>query len=423
LRIIYKKEKAMAQSGISLRLSDYGISKTRGFLPDIDPIEWVTYSEVFSPLQAMANQLPKLLAAGALRSTLDTFSQKILIPLADRAFDMTHSYVHSEITHYTRGFLERVKVIFDYLAQAYVWGEQPVAAGLPAGFAKFFYHVSDLSGLPPILTYTPYALWNWKRIDPTKPIEIGNLAIVQNFLGGLDEDWFVLIHIDIEHRAGTIPLCIAKAMEAVSSSDAHTLKHHLALITISLKRMFETLNRMTEKCNPYIYYTRVRPYLHGSMNNPALPDGLLYPGVQAYQETPQKFRGESGAQSAIVPSLIAALNIRHTENEFTPYLREIRGYMPNGYRRFIQTIEHLNCNRNSILDFVVAHKESHPDLYDTYRNCRQALHAFRQKHYQYVDMYIHSQAQQGAGNPTEVGTAGTPFMRSLKQLMDETWFE
>ena len=39
------------------------------------------------------------------------------------------------------------------------------------------------------------------------------------------------------------------------------------------------MNRMPEKCDPFIYYNRVRPYIFGWKNNPATPDGVIYEGV------------------------------------------------------------------------------------------------------------------------------------------------
>ena len=57
-------------------------------------------------------------------------------------------------------------------------------------------------GREPILSYASYALWNWRRLDESGPIALGNIALLQHFLGGLDEAWFILIHVDIERRAG-----------------------------------------------------------------------------------------------------------------------------------------------------------------------------------------------------------------------------
>ena len=75
--------------------------------------------------------------------------------------------------------------------------------------------------------------------------------------------------------------------------------------------MRDTLLRMKERCDPYVYYTRVRPYIHGWKNSPSLPDGLIYDQVEAYAQKPQQFRGETGAQSSIVPCLDAGLGIHH----------------------------------------------------------------------------------------------------------------
>ena len=40
--------------------------------------------------------------------------------------------------------------------------------------------------------------------------------------------------------------------------------------------------RMPERCDPYIYFNRVRPYIHGWANHPALPAGMLYEGIDEY---------------------------------------------------------------------------------------------------------------------------------------------
>ena len=42
----------------------------------------------------------------------------------------------------------------------------------------------------PVLTYASFNLHNWRRIDPSLPIELGNTQRALNFLGGQDEEWF-----------------------------------------------------------------------------------------------------------------------------------------------------------------------------------------------------------------------------------------
>ena len=51
---------------------------------------------------------------------------------------------------------------------------------------------------PPILSYDGYALFNWKRFDPTGPIALGNIDTIQNFVHLYDEHWFILVHVEIE---------------------------------------------------------------------------------------------------------------------------------------------------------------------------------------------------------------------------------
>lgn len=407
----------MTLNPLALQLTDFDLHLDNGFLPDPDPITILPESHVFSPLEKIAHQLPTLLSDKTFHKNFQKACRKLEYVGAN-ARDYLHYYTHCQ----DKSVLQRLKLIFDYLGQAYVWGQYPPLSRIPAGFAQFWYDISQKLDMPPILSYSSYVLHNWHRINPHGPIALGNIAVNQHFLGDTDENWFILIHVDIEERAHAIPIAIIKILQAITRQDVHLVETYISMIFYALKAMLKTLERMPEHCDEHIYYTRVRPYLHGWKNNPSLPQGIVYQGVSSYGEQPQQFRGESGAQSSIVPSLVAILDIHHTETAFTPYLKEIRAYMPPGHRKFIEKIEHLSFNGYSLLDFVTKRKTSHPSLYDVYRTCRQALYDFRKKHYEYVGRYIHSQAQQHDANPTAIGTAGTPFMQSLKQLMDETWF-
>jgi len=100
--------------------------------------------------------------------------------------------------------------------------------------------------------------------------------LLQCFLGGQDEEWFILIHIDIEKKAGKALKAIEDAQSAVSTNAADQVEVALTNLRNALAAMYEVLGRMPEKCDPYIYFHRVRPYIFGWRNNPSLPNGVIY---------------------------------------------------------------------------------------------------------------------------------------------------
>jgi indoleamine 2,3-dioxygenase len=171
---------------------------------------------------------------------------------------------------------------------------------------------------------------------------------------------------------------------------------------------------MRELCDPYIYYRRVRPYIFGWKDRPALPDGLIYEGVEEFKGLPQRYRGGTGAQSSIVPSLDAVLGIRHADDPLRAYLLEMRDYMPVGHRRYIAALETGPSVRATVIEENEAILRSH------YDRCVELLRAFRAKHLEYAASYIQRQSQVAATNPTEVGTGGKPFLQYLKKHRDET---
>ena len=142
--------------------------------------------------------------------------------------------------------------------------------------------------------------------------------------------------------------------------------------------------------------------------------GLLYEGVAAFEGEPQRFRGETGAQSSIVPTLDALLGVGHGPDPLRVYLDEMRTHMPPGHRAFVEAVE----SGPSLRAFVQASET--PELSEAYDACIHWLGTFRTIHLEYAGRYIHTQATTGAANPTGVGTGGTPFMEYLAKHRDET---
>jgi indoleamine 2,3-dioxygenase len=372
-------------------LQAHDIYSQRGFLPLHDPITQLPAA--FAAWEDLARQLPKLLAAGRARQAIEQMP----------ALDATQLNGFDE--------LNRAMLLLSYFGHAYVFCDTPPSSTLPAVLAVPWQWVAQALGRPPVLSYASHALYNWRRLDPNGPIELGNIARLENFLGGVDEDWFVLVHVAIEAKAGPGLVAIIKAQEAVTAGDAVQLTQHLQVVADTLEKMLNTLKRMPEKCDPYIYYTRVRPFIFGWKDNPALPQGVFYEGVEAYNGQPQTFRGETGAQSSIIPAFDNALGINYDGDQLGTHLIELRDYMPPKHREFVGLMGH----QASIRDFVIQHAATQPALAQVYNTCIELIGKFREKHLEYAHSFINVQSQRLNSNPVDVGTGGTPFMHYLRQ--------
>lgn len=374
-------------------LGSYGIDEVLGFLPKEDPLP--TLPDALSEWDSYAYDLPKLLVSGRIRYFL-------------RGMPLLDPTPHLQ----TEGQWRRAMQALSYIGHAWVWGEATPPESLPENIALPWYTVAQQLGRPPVLSYASYALDNWRRLEPQGPIAIDNIALIQNFLGGLDEEWFILIHVAIEAVAAPAVRALPQLVQAVQTGDTTAAEAALSQIEPALSEMYQILLRMPEACDPYIYYHRVRPYIHGWKNNPALPEGLQYEGVAAYGNEPQQFRGETGAQSSIVPSLDAALGITHADDPLRAYLREMLDYMPPGHRQFVLDLEAYQVDRRFYA--------STPSLRELYNRCLHWMERFRTKHLEYAANYIARQHQVSATNPADVGTGGTPFMPYLAKHRDET---
>ncbi|HEY2921677.1 MAG TPA: hypothetical protein VGK77_22045 [Candidatus Binatia bacterium] len=378
------------------QLDSYDVDAERGFLPRPDPLDCLPKG--FDAWEEVGRELPKLMLTGTIRRFI---RQLPLLDAARLGNDRQR---------------KRAMAILSFVGHAYVWGEKETVSSLPSCLAVPWYQVARMLGRPPVLSYASYVLDNWRRVDAHNPIEVGNIVLLQNFLGGQDEEWFVLIHVAIEAIAGAALEAIAAAQRAVSDEESEGVADCLETIGWAVEAMNRILLRMTERCDPYVYFHRVRPYIHGWANQPSIPQGLVYEGVEDYGGTPQRFRGETGAQSSIIPALDAVLGVTHAEDMLRSYLNEMRDYMPPRQRAFIEAVE----AGPSVRQYVLRHSKAHPTLRDAYNAAIDGVCRFRSTHLEYAHSYINKQSRGDTRNPTSVGTGGTPFIPYLTKHRNET---
>jgi indoleamine 2,3-dioxygenase len=291
-------------------------------------------------------------------------------------------------------------LLFSYIASAYVHSPGlPPTERLPKVVAVPLVKLGQRVKRPPILSYASYCLHNWRRLDPAGEIKLGNIALLQNFSipddGKSDEDWFILVHVDIEARANGALNSMRSASRAMDAHDPQAMQHLLTTTADSLHQMNQTMNRMPEGCSADVYFKKVRPYIFGFNN-------IIYEGC--FNNEPQNYRGETGAQSSIVPTMLRALGIEHKNSMLIQHLDDMQNYMPAPHRDFIR-------HQVSVRDFVLKHRKQ---LGDAYNRCLTELIAFRSRHFEYAVNYIEKKVD----NP--IATGGTPYIPWLRQLIDET---
>ena len=380
-----------------MELVDYGMSRTRGYLSQYE-IDEITLPEQLQQVANAGAQLSALLTSGKVRHWLDQLEDPGLEHWVGSASD---EELRTAMVHYS------------FLVQAYVWGEDTPPKSLPENLAKPIVALADRLGLAPLLPYSGYVLDNWYRIDKSEPITLDNIAMHQNFAGGDDENWFVLVHVAIEAEAGVLLDNAAKLVGITDPADANKAEALLVEMDAAWERIYDHFARMPERCDPYVYFHRVRPYIHGWANNPALDGGLIYEGIDKYKGKPQSLRGQTGSQSSIVPAMDALFQVGHSHDPLRSFLDELHQYRPVLHRRFIEDL----AAKSKLRSYVEA--SSSQSLKDAFNACLHQSARFRTRHLEYAASYINKQAGSIGGNDPDVGTGGTPFMRYLKKHRDE----
>jgi len=351
---------------------------SRGFLPGKDPAQAFPEGSPLSPLDQLGKRLPGLLQDPDFRDDARTLD----IPPWPEHWQAEEKLPLLRLYYMRLGFLAS-----GYINQTC----RKPATVLPENIAVPLCNACKLLGRQPILSYDGYALYNWRRLDPQGPIALGNIETIQNFVTLYDEHWFILVHVEIEALAAAITDEITRLPKLIEQGDRAGIDASLLCISQSLKAQTGVLKRIPERMDPRLYYKTFRPYIRFFEN-------VRYEGVET---TPLNQRGETGAQSSIMPTLVSLMKIPHQPSMLTNHLLELRDYMPVPHRQFIASVERLPAFR------ALASAEA-------YNSVLEEMAAFRRIHFEWAEEYINRHTDDPRG------TGGTPYMQWLQQLIDET---
>ncbi|KAL9956821.1 hypothetical protein ACROYT_G038362 [Oculina patagonica] len=381
---------------------EFNVSAVFGFIPEKEPLQCLP--EYFSPWEEVARDLPQLV-----KKTED-LRQKIKdLPLLD------HSKLSSEDEW------KRAHLVLACISHSYVWckGDKGVAKILPKCLAVPWVAVAHHLDIPPVITHCSYALYNWRYIDPSRPLSMDNLKLSVMMTGTWTEEGFVKIPLQVELEFGKGYHSIIDGQKSVVNGDSTGVLKALMSLKETIVRLKTAFLRIYDVCDPDEFYHDLRPFLAGWHGNPALPDGLIYEGVS---ERPLQYNGGSAAESSVFQVLDAALGVSHSKDTDScsggQFLERMRYYMPPKHRAFVEAVS----NGPSIRKFALMSGD--PNLVEEYNNCVEKLKDFRNVHLQVVARYIMIPANRGKENNEQGmalrGTGGSGLMSFLKQIRNET---
>ncbi|KAF9130442.1 hypothetical protein BGW39_003078 [Mortierella sp. 14UC] len=384
-------------------LSDYDISPITGFLPVEEPLQ-VLPDPYFAPWEETFQKFNGLLLASRLRQYVNE------LPVLDAARLKTKA-------EQRRGYL-----ILCMLSHAYVWGKHEQAAEvLPAALAVPWQKVADMLEMQPVLTHAAVVMWNWRLLYKDGPRDLNNLDTLGTLSGSSDESWFYLVTTAIEATGAPVLSKIVNAIQLARDNNIVGLTQELEGIRGIIEDLVAVLRRMFEKCDPYVFYWKVRPYLAGweNMAEAGLPNGVRYEGVDNGEF--KKLAGGSAAQSSLIHALDIAFGVEHHPTGFRPnkagaaangaaaptpvapaavkptnFIQKMRFYMPGPHRSFLTHLTEVSNIRQFVTEKAAGKRTAEVEkLITVYDECVHQIKVFRDVHIQMVTLYIVMQANRG----------------------------
>ncbi|KAL7272291.1 hypothetical protein RUND412_004908 [Rhizina undulata] len=247
-----------------------------------------------------------------------------------------------------------------------------------------------------------YALFNYRRLDITKPLEYDNIALIRAFEHGHDrlssEAGFILVHVDMVKDSGLLVSGVCDTLEGAQQQDREKFDDALRDVVASLKKINCTMEKMWGKSKPADYVS-FRTFIFGTKSQSMFPNGVIYEGVS---EKPTFFRGESGANDSMIPLCDNLLQIPMPDTPLTAILKDFRQYRPKAHREFLEyvkeTAESAGVREFALKDGISA---------TIYLNCLDEIRDFRWRHWCFTREYILKKTS----HPTATG--GSPIVMWL----------
>lgn len=322
---------------------------------------------------------------------------------------------------------------YQYLKMGYLFepvhhGNAQAELNLPENIAHPLYLLAKIFDRKPWLEYASgYVLSN---SDFGADITPHDVRLFRSWHGGPDEFYFQTVHSVIEWETPQLFSALHSMYTNVHQGNAIGIRNAMATGISVTQRMLANLKLMPKLSRPAYYSADVRPQIQGLTGNTGegkLFDerGVFYEGCGQTQhngktgEWMKDIRGQTGAQSSIVPLLDNAIGItdfyQSEDNPLSRMLRDFRDYRPAPHVELLNKVEATQ----GALSARTALKEVSP------LQLAQWCHTiceFREFHYYLAMAYIVKPGlkNQPASQSRNIGTGGSPTPSYLPQNVQFT---
>lgn len=238
-----------------------------------------------------------------------------------------------------------------------------------------------------------YSLGNYVKKDITGTLHWKNLDMACKFTGTPDEIGFIMVHVYINELSPKLVDSVIEYGKNACTNALKTCGENLQEMNIRRRDMW--------KASRHEHYNDFRIFIMGIKGNEGIfGKGLIY--ENCFNNEPQQYRGQTGAQDNIIPMMDIFTGIvdYYPDNKLTEYLMDLRTYRPK-------------CIQNFLMDLRSYYKEQplFKKLVETgnYQGLVYLLkivdevYLFRNGHWQFVQKYIMSNTKYA------FATGGTPI--------------
>lgn len=383
------------------KVPQFIVGTDNGYLPRQDPL--VALPPQFGELEDLLSRMPKKLSNGkhgllAEEGKIFEATQKVPLYDVSKIEDTaTLTALFRDLTFWASAYLLEPCDYNFQRTKAYGLGRDV----LPKNIAVPLAEVSKKIGAAPFMEYAQsYALYNWKRKNPAKEIEYENLELIRSFEGSEHEAGFILVHVGMVAHSGRQVKAVMEILDAAKAKNRAALDKGMDDLLKVMNDINQVMETMWKRSRSDSYNT-FRAYIMGTKSQPMFPKGVIYEGVS---NEPTFFRGESGANDTIIPTLdnLLQLTERMPSNPLTEILMDFRKYRPVTHNDWL-TLVHSRSKESQLYAFATADSASAV----RYLSLLDQVREFRDRHWRFTKEYILKYSDH------PVATGGSPIVTWL----------